>query len=80
MTELDAAKEAARLKGDATLKLAIDGVRAEALEALAVADAGDMKQVLRLQQTVAVCDGILAQFERLIISAAVVASGKRPVV
>lgn len=80
MNEIDAAKEAARLKSDAALQLAIDGVRADALEALAVADAGDMKQILRLQQTVAVCDGILDQFERLIIAAAVGSRGKRPVV
>ena len=80
MNETDAAKEAARLRGDATLRMAIDGVRADALEELAVADASDIKQILQLQQTVAVCDGILDQFERLIVSAAVGSKGKRPVV
>jgi hypothetical protein len=48
--------EAERLLADDTLKYALDVVRADALEALAVADVEDKSLVLRLQQKVAVID------------------------
>ena len=55
------AKEAARLLADDVLKHAFDVVRADALEALADADADDKTKILRLQQTVAVIDEIRAE-------------------
>lgn len=52
------AKEAARLLQDDTLTHALDTVRQAALEDLARADADDKTMMIRLQQTVAVIDGI----------------------
>lgn len=61
------AKEAERLKNDAILQKAFDDVRAEALAALATADADDRTMILRLQQRVAVIEEIRTQLDRYIM-------------
>jgi hypothetical protein len=66
------AKEAERLLTDEVLTTAFDRVRLEALEALAVADAGDTKEVLRLQAIAGVVTEV-----RSLLGAMIAASGKR---
>jgi hypothetical protein len=66
------AKEAERLLTDEVLTTAFDRVRLEALEALAVADAGDTKEVLRLQAIA----GVITEV-RSLLGAMIAASGKR---
>jgi len=66
------AKEAERLLSDEVLSSAFDRVRLEALEALAVADAGDTKEVLRLQAIAGVVTEV-----RSLLGAMIAASGKR---
>lgn len=60
------AAEAERLKADELFNKALDDIRSEALESLAVADADD---VIRLQQRVSVIDEIRATLDRYIIAA-----------
>lgn len=63
------AKEAARLKADEIFNKALDAIRSDALDALAVADADDKTMILRLQQRVSVIDEIRATLDRYIIAA-----------
>lgn len=63
------AKEAARLKGDPIFDRALSDIRAEALNALASADADDKTMIVRLQQKVAVIDEIRSVLDRYIIAA-----------
>lgn len=57
------AKEAQRLLADDTLQYALDTMRADALEALALADADAKTLILRLQQKVQVIDGIRSELQ-----------------
>lgn len=61
------AKEADRLLRDDVLNYALDEIRKSALEDLAAANAADMISVLRLQQTVAVIDGIRSELQGAIL-------------
>lgn len=63
------AQEADRLKNDDLFNKALDGIRAEALAALAAANADDKTMILRLQQKVAVIDEIRTVLDRYIIAA-----------
>ena len=63
------AKEAARLKADDIFNKALDDIRAEALEALAVTDYGEISKILSLQQKVAVIDEIRTVLDRYIMAA-----------
>ena len=63
------AKEADRLKNDEIFNKALDDIRAEALDALAVADADNKTMILRLQQKVAVIDEIRTTLDRYIMAA-----------
>lgn len=63
------AKEAARLKADEIFNKALDAIRSDALDALAVADADDKTMILRLQQRASVIDEIRATLDRYIIAA-----------
>jgi hypothetical protein len=63
------AKEAARLKADPIFVKALEDIRAEALGALAVADADDKTMILRLQQKVAAVDEIRTVLDRYIMAA-----------
>lgn len=63
------AKEAERLQNDPIFNNALDDIRAEALEALALADADDKTMILRLQQKVAVIDEIHTVLGRFILAA-----------
>lgn len=56
-------KEAQRLLDDATLALAMDEIRLEALEALASVKADDITAVLRLQQKVAAIEDIRSELQ-----------------
>lgn len=67
MTHL--AKEADRLKTDPIFIQAMSDIRADALNALAVATADDLTMILRLQQKVAVIDEIRTTLDRYIIAA-----------
>ena len=64
------AKEAQRLLADETLKYALDTLRAEALEALAMADVDAKTMVLRLQQKVQVIDAIRSELESAVLRTA----------
>lgn len=63
------AKEAERLKNDPVFIKALEDIRADALNALAVADADDKTMILRLQSKVAVIDELRTVLERFIIGA-----------
>lgn len=63
------AKEADRLKHDELFNKALDAIRSEALESLAVADAAEINDIVRLQQRVHVVDEIRATLDRYIIAA-----------
>ena len=63
------AKEADRLQNDELFNKALDDIRTEALDALAVADADNKTMILRLQQKVAVIDEIRATLDRYIVAA-----------
>lgn len=63
------AKEAERLKSDPIFAKALDDIRAEALSALATADADDKTTILRLQQRAAVIEEIRTTLDRYIIAA-----------
>lgn len=63
------AKEASRLKNDDTFQKALSDIRAEALDALATANADDKTMILRLQQKAAVIDEIRTVLDRYIMAA-----------
>lgn len=63
------AKEADRLKNDDTFQKALDDIRIEALNDLALANADDKTMILRLQQKVAVIDEIRTTLDRYVIAA-----------
>lgn len=65
------AKEAARLLSDDTMAGAFETVRINALVALSTADAGNMKEILRLQAIANCLSDVRDQLE-----AAIVAMGK----
>lgn len=62
------AKEADRLKNDELFNKALDAIRSEALDALAVADVENITGILRWQQRVAVVDEIRATLDRYILA------------
>ncbi len=66
------AREADRLKNDPIFTEALADIRADALDALAIANADDKTTILRLQQKVAVIDEIRTVLERYIVAADVV--------
>lgn len=61
------AQEADRLSNDPIFIEALRQIRAETLDALAVADADDKTAILRLQQQVAVVDQIRTMLARFIM-------------
>ena len=63
------AKEAERLKSDPIFTKALDDMKADALNALAVANADDKTMILRLQQKAVVIDEIRSQLDRYILAA-----------
>lgn len=63
------AKEADRLKNDPIFDKALSDIRAEALEALAEADADEIIMILRHQQKVKVIDEIRSVLDRYIMAA-----------
>lgn len=63
------AKEAARLKADELFNKALDGIRSEALDSLATADADSYQTIVRWQQRVQVVDEIRATLDRYILAA-----------
>lgn len=63
------AKESDRLLHDDVLNHALDAMRKEALEDLAVEDAEDIVAVLRLQQRVAAVDEFRGMLNRYILAA-----------
>lgn len=63
------AKEADRLSNDPIFIEALEDIRADALEALAAANAGDFTAIVRLQQKVAVIDEIRNVLARFIMQA-----------
>ncbi len=63
------AKEADRLQNDPIFIEALKEIRAEALDALAVANADDKTAILRLQSKVAVIDEIPSMLSRFILKA-----------
>lgn len=62
------AKEADRLTNDPTFEKALEDIRADALNALAAADADNKTNILRLQQKVAVIDDIRTTLGRYIMA------------
>jgi hypothetical protein len=69
------AKEADRLSNDPIFNQALQEIRAEALDALAAADADDKTMILRLQQKVAVIDEIRSMLARFILKAGQIEQG-----
>ena len=63
------AKEADRLKNDPIFNKALDDIRLEALEALAVANVESVTTMLRWQSRVAVIDDIRTNLSRYIMAA-----------
>ena len=63
------AKEAARLKADDIFNKALDDIRSESLEALAVADVDSLTTILRWQSRVMVVDEIRNVLDRYIMAA-----------
>jgi hypothetical protein len=70
------AKEAERLQNDPVFNEALQEIRAEALDALAAADADNKTMILRLQQKVAVIDEIRTMLSRFILRAGKVEQGE----
>lgn len=62
-------READRLKNDPIFTEALADIRADALDALAIANADDKTTILRLQQKVAVIDEIRNVLDRYIMAA-----------
>lgn len=69
------AKEADRLQNDPIFIEALKEIRAEALDALAGANADDKTMILRLQQKVAIVDEIRSMLSRFILKAGNVEQG-----
>jgi hypothetical protein len=69
LTSEHLAKEAARLKSDEIFQKALSDIRAETLDALALADADDKTMILRHQQRAAVIDEIRTMLDRYIMAA-----------
>lgn len=69
------AKEADRLQNDPVFIEALKEIRAEALDALAVANADDKTMILRLQQKVAVIDEIPSMLSRFILKTGQIEQG-----
>lgn len=63
------AKEGERLKADPIFNMALDAIRAEALEGLARIDADDVTPILKLQSRVFVVDEIRATLDAYILAA-----------
>jgi len=63
------AKEAARLKADEIFQKALDDIRADYIEALVAADAGNTIEILRHQQMVLAIDEIRNCLDRYILAA-----------
>jgi len=63
------AKEADRLKNDPIFIKALEDIRADALNALAEADADNYAAIVRLQQKVAVVNEIRNVLDRYIVAA-----------
>jgi GTPase len=63
------AKEADRLKSDPIFNMALDAIRAEALEGLVLIAADDITAVLRLQAKVFAVDEIRNVLDRYIMAA-----------
>lgn len=60
------ALEAARLKNDETLKIALANIRSSAVDALIKADATKTADVIRFQAKVQVCDEFMGELETMI--------------
>lgn len=69
------AAEATRLLSDEFLQYAAKELRSDALEALAIADADNKIELLRLQQRVAVIDEVLVNLSGYVLRAKPVTSG-----
>ena len=63
------AKEAHRLKHDEIFNMALDRIRAEALEGLALTDADDITAILKLQCRVFAVDEIRSTLDAYIMAA-----------
>lgn len=63
------AKEGERLRADPIFNMALDAIRAEALEGLALIAADDITAVLRLQARVSAVDEIRNVLDRYIMAA-----------
>jgi hypothetical protein len=61
------AKEAERLLRDDTLNKALDGIRQDALENLAVSDVDNRTEILRLQALAAATDALRSELKAMII-------------
>lgn len=72
------AREADRLLHDDILSAAFDAVRREALEALAVADAANINEIMRLQAIAGVVTEVRALLEASIIAAGKMDGGVDP--
>ena len=70
------AKEAERLQSDPVFTQALAEMRAEALDALAAADADNKTMIIRLQQKVAVIDEIPSMLSRFILKSEPVEQGE----
>lgn len=66
MTPEAAAYEARRLQEDRVLRMAIAGLRAEAVEDLVAADAGQTLAVIRAQERIKLCDDLFVMLQRFI--------------
>lgn len=63
------AGDAERLQNDPDLNEVFDLLRADALEALAIAEPDDMKQIIRLQAKVAVIEEFQTDLEGMVLRA-----------
>lgn len=61
-------QEAERLRKDPVFNEAIKAIRSAAIEKLVCASVENTAEILRLQSTVAVCDGIGVEMEAMIAS------------
>ena len=62
--------EAERLRNDQTLQLALQKMRSDALERLAVTDADKPTDIIKFQMKVSAIDGLLSELAAMIQSAA----------
>lgn len=65
------ALEAARLKKDETLTIALANVRQRAVDALIAADPTQTADIIRQQERVKVCDEFMAELEMMITMQAI---------